>query len=67
MDLDSLDAVDAHYQAHFGGEPQYMRFADTPGTVGVLEWPKRTSRRPVHMYATLGLHALRDLLATEEL
>jgi hypothetical protein len=58
MDLDGIDAVDAHYQAYFGGEPDYMRFVDKPGMVGVLEWPKGTSRLPVHMYATLGLHAL---------
>lgn len=58
MDLGSIDAVDAHYLAHFGGEPHYMRFVDTPGKIGVLEWPKGTSRLRVHMYATLGLHAL---------
>lgn len=58
MDLNSIDAVDAHYLAHFGGEPRYMRFVDSPGTIGVLEWPKGTSDLPVHIYATLGLHAL---------
>ena len=46
MDLDSIDAVDAHYLTHFGGEPHYMRFVDTPGTIGVLEWPKGTSSLP---------------------
>ena len=58
MDLDSIDAVDAQYLAHFGGEPHYMRFVDAPGTIGVLEWPKGTSDLPLHIYATLGLHAL---------
>lgn len=58
MDLDNIDDVDAHYQAHIGGEPQYMRFVEAPGTIGVLEWPKGSSRLPVHIYATLGLHAL---------
>lgn len=58
MDLDSIDAVDAHYRAHIGGEPQYMRFVNAPGTIGVLEWPKGSSRQRVHIYATLGLHAL---------
>ena len=56
--MDSIDAVEAHFQEYFGGEPQYMRFVDKPGTIGVLEWPKGTSRLGVHMYATVGLHAL---------
>ena len=58
MDLDSMDAVDAHYRAHIGGVPQYRRFVDAPGMIGVLEWPKGTSGLRVHIYATLGLHAL---------
>ena len=58
MDVDNIDAVDAHYRAHIGGEPQYMRFVDAPGTIGVLEWPKGSSRLRVHIYATLGLHVL---------
>lgn len=57
-DLSSVKAVDAHYEAHFGSEPEYWSFTDHPDMVGVLEWPKGTSRHRFHMYATLGLHAL---------
>lgn len=56
--MDNIDAVDAHYRAHIGREPQYMRIVDAPGTIGVLEWPKGSSRLRVHIYATLGLHVL---------
>ena len=56
--MGSVKAVDAHYETHFGGEPEYWGFDDKPDMVGVLEWPKGTSRQPFHMYATLGLHAL---------
>lgn len=56
--MGSVKAVDAHYDTYFGGEPEYWRFDNKPGTIGVLEWPKGTSRHRLHMYATLGLHAL---------
>ncbi|MDV8148934.1 hypothetical protein [Arthrobacter sp. B10-11] len=56
--MGSVKAVDAHYETHFGGEPEYWKFDNRPGTIGVLEWPKGTSRHRVHLYATLGLHAL---------
>jgi hypothetical protein len=58
MDLDSVKAVDAHYETHFGAESEYWKFHNRPGTIGVLEWPKRTSRHGLHIYATVGLHAL---------
>jgi hypothetical protein len=56
--LGSVKAVDAHYETHFGGEPEYWKFDNRPGTIGVLEWPKGTSRHRLHLCATLGLHAL---------
>lgn len=56
--MGSVKAVDAHYERHFGAEPEYWKFENRPGTIGVLEWPKETSRHPFHLYATLGLHAL---------
>jgi hypothetical protein len=58
VDLGSVKAVDAHYETQFGGEPEYWTFDNRPGTIGVLEWPKGTSRHRLHLYATLGLHAL---------
>jgi hypothetical protein len=54
--LGSVKAVDAHYEIHFGGEPEYWSFNDHPEMVGVLEWPKGASLKPFHLYATLGLH-----------
>ena len=56
--MSSVKAVDAHYETHFGGEPEYWKFENQPGTICVLEWPKGTSHHRVHIYATLGLHAL---------
>jgi hypothetical protein len=58
MDLDSIEAVDAHYETHFGAGSEYWKFHNRPGTIGLLEWPKGTSRHGLHIYATLGLHAL---------
>lgn len=56
--MGSVKAVDAHYETHFGGEPEYWSFNDHPDMVGVLKWPKGASRKPFHIYATLGLHGL---------
>lgn len=56
--MGSVKAVDGHYETHFGAEPEYWKFDNRPGTIGVLEWPKGTSRHQFHLYATLGLHAL---------
>ena len=56
--MDSVKAVDAHYETHFGAESEYWKFHNRPGTIGVLEWPRGTSRHGLHIYATLGLHAL---------
>jgi hypothetical protein len=56
--MDSVDAVDAHYRKCVGGEPEYVRFAQDRGLIGLLEWPKRSSKIGLHIYATFGLHAL---------
>lgn len=56
--MGSVKAVDSHYEKHFGAEPEYWKFDNRPGTIGVLDWPRGTSRHRVHLYATLGLHAL---------
>lgn len=56
--MSSVKAVDAHYQKHFGAEPEYWSFNDHPDMLGVLEWPTGTSRHRFHMYATLGLHGM---------
>lgn len=57
--VDSLDQVDLYYRRHLGNDVQYWRFdPPQPGLVGVLEWPKETSKAKRHLYASLGLHKL---------
>lgn len=56
--MGSVKAVDAHYEKHFGGEAEYWKFEDRPDLIGVLEWPRGSSRHSFHIYATLGLHGL---------
>lgn len=54
----SVDAVDTHYRTHIGDEPEYYRFVQKHGLIGLMEWPKGSTRLDVHFYATLGLHGL---------
>lgn len=56
--MSSVDAVDIHYRTHIGDEPEYYRFVQSHGLIGLLEWPKGTAKLSVHFYATLGLHGL---------
>ena len=60
--LSTLDQVDMHYRTHIGDNVEYVRF-QAP-RMGILEWPRDSTRYGVHFYATLALHRL--VLPAEE-
>lgn len=56
--MDSVVAVDAHYRKWVGGGPKYVRLVQERWLLGLLKWPKGSSKIGLHIYATFGLHAL---------